>query len=217
MRVLYDVADQKSLAYVFQLELKGYLVVSIDTQLRPVVAYSYSSDFPWEAVSQNLLLSMLRLDMAYRLEAVQRGVAKTATTTRNEGLWNSYLSESKPQVSPRETGEGTQQWGPWVATTWSQGNPYNMRCPIDPEMGERSITGYVATAMGQIIDYWDYPSSVNFEESDDYYTTTRHLFVNANPDADISSINYNEVGSHPSNQTIAELLFAAGVSVRMNP
>jgi len=216
MRVLYDVAGQKTLGYVFKLEPKGYLVVSIDTQLRPVVAYSYTSDFPWEAVPQNLLLSMLRLDMAYRLEAVQRGIAKTATTTRNEGLWNSYLSESNPQVSPRETGERTQQWGPWVATTWSQGNPYNIKCPIDPDTGERSLTGCVATAMGQICNYWLHPVDVTFPADDDYTTDTRGIFIDAST-ANLNDLDYYDNGPlEPSSSTTADLLYACGVAVRMD-
>lgn len=44
---------------------------------------------------------------------------------------------------------------PLMTTTWNQGNPYNYYCP--EQDGEKSVTGCVATAMAQVLKYYEYP------------------------------------------------------------
>lgn len=45
--------------------------------------------------------------------------------------------------------------GPLLTTTWNQGNPYNSKCPeLD---GKKSVTGCVATAFAQVLNYHKYP------------------------------------------------------------
>ncbi len=45
--------------------------------------------------------------------------------------------------------------GPLLTTVWHQGYPYNMYCPMGD--GGRSVVGCVATALGQIMWYWQWP------------------------------------------------------------
>jgi len=45
---------------------------------------------------------------------------------------------------------------PLLTTTWGQGEPYNDQCPL--YNGYRSVTGCVATAMAQIMKYWEHPT-----------------------------------------------------------
>jgi len=122
----------------------------------------------------------------------------------------------------------------WLDTTWMQGvdSFYNDSCPDDPNTSPgirpdghgttdgKCLTGCVATAMGQIINYWRYPSSVIFTSTQDYVSSidpndgygTRITSIHA-PDANMSYIDYNY--GYPSQSTIADLLFACGVSVKM--
>lgn len=56
-----------------------------------------------------------------------------------------------------------EQWGPLITTNWHQGPHFNDRCPLlRPDSTDRCAVGCVATAMGQIIDMWNYPASVTF-------------------------------------------------------
>lgn len=45
--------------------------------------------------------------------------------------------------------------GPLLTTTWNQGNPYNSKCP--EQDGQKSVTGCVATAFAQVLNYHKYP------------------------------------------------------------
>lgn len=45
--------------------------------------------------------------------------------------------------------------GPLIKTTWGQEMPYYLQCP--KENGEYCVVGCVATAMAQVMKYWQYP------------------------------------------------------------
>lgn len=49
---------------------------------------------------------------------------------------------------------------PLLNDDWHQYSPYNSMCPLD-EQGERCIIGCVATAMAQVMHYWEWPKQGN--------------------------------------------------------
>ena len=46
--------------------------------------------------------------------------------------------------------------GPLIKTTWGQEMPYYLQCPL--YQGEYCVVGCVATAMAQVMNYWQYPT-----------------------------------------------------------
>ena len=46
---------------------------------------------------------------------------------------------------------------PMLTTRWGQGAPYNNSCPTAPSSSEHCLTGCVATAMAQVMKYYQYP------------------------------------------------------------
>lgn len=48
---------------------------------------------------------------------------------------------------------------PLIQTHWAQGSPYNDLCP-EYGPGRHSVTGCVATAMAQILKYYNYPAQL---------------------------------------------------------
>ena len=47
---------------------------------------------------------------------------------------------------------------PLVSCTWNQGEPYNNLCPV--YKNQHCITGCIATAMAQVMYYWQFPDSL---------------------------------------------------------
>ena len=45
---------------------------------------------------------------------------------------------------------------PLLTDTWDQYAPFNNLCPVD-STGERCVVGCVATAMSQVMRYWEWP------------------------------------------------------------
>ncbi|MBF0494995.1 MAG: C10 family peptidase [Deltaproteobacteria bacterium] len=195
-----------TLAYVLTLSPTGYIVISTDTDITPIIAQSHDSNFIWEDSPANVLLHLVTLDMENRLKALpETGAAvKQANNTR----WNNYVAADGALVS-QITRAAT--YGPLLSPpTWNQDSPYNGYCPMDPVTQTRSLTGCVATAMAQIVNYYERPVSVTFLATDNYTTDTRKIDITAST-ADIAGITYPAGGD-----MAARLSYACGVSVKMD-
>ena len=46
---------------------------------------------------------------------------------------------------------------PLLKSNWNQDEPYNNLCPIDPSTSQRCVTGCIATAMAQVVNYHKVP------------------------------------------------------------
>src|SRR5574344_629556 len=47
----------------------------------------------------------------------------------------------------------------FITTQWNQGSPYNLLCPKVSSTLTNGYTGCVATAMAQILKYYNYPAT----------------------------------------------------------
>lgn len=63
--------------------------------------------------------------------------------------------------------------GPFIKTEWGQEMPYCLQCPI--YQGEYCVVGCVATAMAQVMKYWQYPTSSNSIKSYRSYRTNQTI------------------------------------------
>lgn len=119
--------------YVFDRpDSKGYLIVSGDDKAIPVLGYADNGSFDSE-------------DMPPQLE-----------------WWLSEYAAQIETVSPKETSvqraarAGKTAISPLVKTKWNQGTPYNNLCPA---VGNTKCpSGCVATAMAQVMKYYNYPA-----------------------------------------------------------
>jgi hypothetical protein len=215
---LLDPSDGETLGYVYDLSPAGFVIVTSDTRLTPVIAFSYTSSFSWDESSLNLLLHMLRRDLALRLDAVGAGAVPSDRAASNESEWDDLLTR---RLQPLDDGPakqsdgngGTTVYGPWVTTAWSQGAPWNDNCPTDPSTSDPCVVGCVATALAQILNYWQYPTSVTFTDASDYTTATHGISIDS-ATADFAGLDYNDCD--PSAGAMASLSYAAGVSVEMD-
>lgn len=106
---------------------------------------------------------------------------------------------------------------PMTVTRWNQSAPYNNLCPLDN--GSRSVTGCVATAMSQVMYYHQWPPKG--VGSNSYTTTTDGLSVSLDfadytfDWAEMLPV-YTSSATAAQNTAVAQLMFAAGVSVNMD-
>jgi len=97
--------------------------------------------------------------------------------------------------------EGRETIDSLIKTTWAQGEPYNLYCPIGVNSNGDTvhcITGCVATAMAQVMKYYNdekgwftkskeiYESSteLTFKDTTFNFADCKYLYNNANPEAD---------------------------------
>jgi hypothetical protein len=113
---LYELESQDVLGYVIELQPRGFVVVSGNTEIMPVLAYSYRSSFPWEENPNNILLSMVRTDLSLRLDALS--VTDASVLSSNNGLWQAYLTGNVPMADTTQWPPvGSTSTGGWLETT----------------------------------------------------------------------------------------------------
>lgn len=188
------------LYYVFSSsERKGYVVVSGDDCITPILGYSKDGIID-ESLPDNMKwwLSEYESQMEY---AIKHGIKVVNVA---EGL-------DKPNI------------GPLLTCKWDQGGPYNDMCPTLPD-GNKCMTGCVATAMTQIMYYHKWPNvgwgSNEYEsiiDKDPSNTITLSAdFSNTYYRWNDMLDNYGVEGiSEDAKSAVAELMLHCGVALEM--
>lgn len=121
--------------YVFNIDGGGYVIVSGNDYGEKILGYSYNGAVDDRQLPENmkLWLDQYEQEIDYLYKFPQHTESKDAPT-----------SDYAP-ISPL------------LSTNWDQGFPYNKFCPVSPGETEPCITGCVATAMAQIMNYHKWP------------------------------------------------------------
>jgi Peptidase C10 family/FlgD Ig-like domain/Spi protease inhibitor len=226
------ITDQSGnpVAYVYSLDPQGFIIVGVDTDLPPVVGYSFRNDFLVDDTS-SLGYLFVQDDMSKRLAA--RELTDIEVLAANRSNWELYLNEDATAFMSRDRAvyppEGYSDTGGWVDLEWDQGYPWNMYCPMDNVNGGRSISGCVATSLSMILAYHEYIGAANFTNGDDYASNYEGFYCliddyyETNDFPDFPTLNSYMVDAQEhfagvgpmSDHVKAALNFAAGVTVRM--
>ena len=181
-------------AYVFDTR-SGYMVVSADDVAAPLLGYADEGSFDAANIPDNL---------RYWLESYASEIA----WARDNGVEPARSRASRADRAPI---------APLVKTQWNQGSPYNNYCPI--YNGSRSVTGCVATAMAQVMKYYNYPAKGTGSHS----YTTKTLKISQSMDFSSTSFrwtsmadSYGSFSSTSQKNAVATLMHACGVSVDMD-
>ena len=196
--------------YIFNVGEQGYVMISANDCVRPVMAYSEESAFDKENIAPGL---------QFMLDAAK----ETLTYTINKGMVASPKVETEWTSLERYgtlTATRAKAVGPLCKTKWDQSWPYNKYCPETPEAygsNGRVVVGCAATAMSQIMRYWGYPTQGIGEYS---YTDTTYGYQYVNygettyqwdlmPDVLLPTAPVEQIDA------VATLCYHAGVSVKM--
>ena len=93
-----------------------------------------------------------------------------------------YL-HAHPDAKPHHSPTSDESVPQLLSTTWGQGAPYRNLCPVVD--GNTCVTGCVATAMAQVMNYWKFPDILPALQS--YITSTLGLVV---PELQATSIEW---------------------------
>ena len=196
--------------YVFNLSpAKGFVIVAANDNAQPVLAYSTESYFNSNA-SQFGLGDWIKSTSAKLHYAVLNNIPANNTITYQ---WTAYINGQNP-ITSRAAGIG-----PLCATTWDQEPHYNSLCPFDTADNQRSLTGCVATAMAQIMKYWNYPAqgtgSYSYTDDQANHYSNDYGFQSAN-----FATTFNWAGMpnavSTDNSPVDTLMYQCAVSVAMD-
>ncbi|UCF17114.1 MAG: C10 family peptidase, partial [Phycisphaerales bacterium] len=220
--------DGSTLAYIADLKPRGFVAVSANTDIVPIVACSFRSSFPSDGDRDNPLYRLLTEDMKLRTKALAGRDPRTRST--NNDLWNIYTGGNPGEPAMEEfhqwPAENTTSTGGWLETAWHQNEPFNKLCPLDPVDGLRSHIGCAATALAQVLNYHKI-CNAHFD-GDDSYTTLADMSLDADSDlydfpsfeelnGYLADVQYKFENQIDLNDTdIAALSFASGVATQMD-
>ena len=227
---LYTENSREILAYIAKLEPKGFVIISCNTDIEPVIAYSFRHNWNPDTSQANIFCKILKYDLEMRAKSVP--FLTSSAVEANHSLWQSLLNSSPSEVcsySFRQwPQEGMTSTSGWVESTWHQSSPYNNFCPIDPGTGNRSIVGCVATALAQVVNYHKTIGTLHFDADDSYTMDTREIhidsdstlhdfpsFLRLNGYLDELEFKYQNNGNLV-NQDLAALCFSCGIVVQMD-
>lgn len=192
--------------YVFNLnDNQGWVLVADDDRSIPILGYSKSGEFVTENLSANIedWLTGISSEIQYIID--NDIVADEKTTS----LWKELFSGVSTEFINRDE----KVVNPLVQTRWNQAPYYNDHCPYDNQYGERTVTGCVATAMAQVLKYWNYPEVGSGSHS---YSTSSYGTLYANFGGTQYAWNNMPNRVTSPNNAVATLMYHCGVSVDMS-
>lgn len=187
--------------YVFNTE-SGFVMVAGDTRLVSIPGYSMEGQFRAEQLPANFRAWL----EGYAREAETLLAQPTPAVQTVREFPKAASSPSAEPVAPLMRG-----------IVFGQNAPYNLLCPMDGD--RRSVTGCVATAMAQVMAYHRWPERGEGQYS--YVSKQRGFQLSANFaqttfDWDHILTSYQDGSTAAEQQAVAQLLYAAGISVSMD-
>ena len=123
---------------------EGWVIIAANDVVTPILAYSETGHFRTDNMPSNLRNWMSKYNhFISRLEA--EGVSADEETAAQ---WKALR-----QAARQETANAVV--GPLITTQWDQDSPYYDLCPGTGK--NKAYTGCVATAMAQVMNYWEWP------------------------------------------------------------
>lgn len=201
------VSSELSAYYVFPNgEGKGFTIVSGDDRLPEIVGYSVEGTYDEASLPANYVSFM----KAYQemVELMEKGDAHAVASAAEANALRSS-SYQQPTISPL-LGE----------IAWNQSEPYNNMCPLYNKK-DHAATGCVATAMAQVMMYYQYPEELK-EDIPAYVTRSHRLSIpsiSKGEKYDWSNMlpiylsnSYNDTQA----SAVAKLLYHCGAAVQMD-
>ncbi|MBT3208245.1 MAG: T9SS type A sorting domain-containing protein [Bacteroidetes bacterium] len=198
------------LYYIFDISNEnGFIIISADDYVQPILGYSFEGNFDFSKNSMPpALIDFLE---NYKSQILYVKSNKILPDGKIKAEWAFYKTTFDNNF------KNTKSVSPLVSTNWDQDCYYNADCPIDANapwyLCGRVYVGCVATAMGQIMKYHDYPQ--NGAGSHTYNAGTYGSLT-----SNFGNATYNW-GNMPnivnsSNSDVAQLLYHCAVSVDMD-
>lgn len=190
-------------------EGKGFTVVSGDDRLPEVVGYSDKGTYDEENLPSNYVGFM---------KAYEEMVGQL---DNGDSRASASIAEAK---ALRSSGYQQPTVAPLLGSIqWNQIIPYNKMCPMYNST-DRSVTGCVATAMAQVMMYYQYPKTLQ-ADIPAYVSRTKYLSIpqiNKGERYDWNNMLPQYASYEPLNYTdaqaaaVAKLLYHCGVACEMD-
>ena len=202
-------ADAQPLVYVFSNPGGGWVMISAEDVLRPILAYSDEGEFR---------SSGMPLHISRWIE----GYVQTIREVREKQL------RAEPQTMQmwQTAGYRTKASGGKLLETasWGQDSPYNLLCPTVTENGRqvRAVSGCVATAMSIVCRYHQWPQKgkgtiggYKYQSNEGQTVSIPSFSIDEHYyDYSLMPLKYTSSATSAQNNAVAQLMYDNGVMVQ---
>jgi hypothetical protein len=197
-------ADGSPLFYIYNVEHEGgFVMISGDDRTLPIFAYSDNGRFQADSMPDNLK-NWLKFYENEISSAIARSTAPSAEIRK---AWDELSDGTVRTASPIVL---------LPTAAWDQTMPYNNLCPVDS--GERALAGCVATAMGILMKYHQWPEKG--KGSNAYITPSRQISLSADFNVAYDWANmpdtYSRRWTLEQENAVATLIYHCGVAANMD-
>ncbi len=194
--------------YIFTAE-DGFVVMAADDCVQPILGYSLTNKFVADDMPDNLRWWLQGYD-----DQIADAVASKAESTAEVAMQWKDLEAGKQRAAMADV-----IVAPMIQTKWDQNKYYNRSCPTASGGPDGHVyTGCVATAMAQVMKYWDHPTTGNGSHSYTHATYGEQSVNFGETTYDWANMpnSLNNNSTTTQINAVAELMYHCGVSVDMN-
>ena len=215
---LYDITSTTPFKefYVFSIGDDGFILISANDCIVPILGYSLTNKFNMENMPKNVkaVLDSYEEEIKFYKKQSAKTIKNSIINDNNTVAkqWQILKNGAMPEASY------TTSIAPLLTTTWNQNLYYNSMCPYDETYHEYSVTGCVATATAQIMKYWNYPANGYGS-----HTYNHNTYGTQNANFGTTTYEWNNMPNSLSNNStateinaIATLMYHIGVAIEMN-
>ncbi len=152
--------SENALFYVVYIQPKGFVIVSADDFIEPVIAFLPNA-VVFDPSDDNPLGALVGSDIPGRLDAVRemnRNRSRSEAVDAAERKWDILLNPGIEPVAPGETSINDERVAPLVQSQWNQKKAGGETC-YNYYTPKQYPCGCVATAMAQILRFHQWPST----------------------------------------------------------
>ncbi len=194
--------------YIFNVEPKGFVVVSAEDEYNPILAFSDESIMHIDNEEMMGPIFGTLVQHEQHIEYIRKNDYKPAPHIINE--WEYLNNATVESFSGKMDPEGMVV-APLTTTTWNQGEFYNSFTPADadPEaINGRTYCGCAPIALAQLVKYHNYPPRGNGQNT---YEDPQYGTLTADFCRDYNWTNMPDSLSEENND-VAEFIYHIGVS-----
>jgi hypothetical protein len=207
------VRDGAVVAYVFHFVPSGFVLVAAEDYLPPVKLYSLKNDFGGEGrlLEEQVVGDLSSLIRKVNAKSIDPEKYFAGNNRDNFAMLRLERHQEQALSAPFPVQDAT----PLLHTTWNQGEPYNLLCPLINN--RRPPSGCVATAFAQIFFYFQYPASGQGSHSYTWRNATLTADFNHAYDWGQMLPDYQATpGTAGQRSAVAQLMYDLGVAFEMD-
>ncbi len=195
--------------YIVTFTPKGFVLVSADDCVKPILGYSDENEYSQKNQPPAFNFYIIKRFKQQIYAAIKSKNSPDKSIIKEWEKFKVDLFSSHPR--------DYRYVSPLLSTTWGQAWPYNAHCPADTSApdgyNDHVPVGCVATAMAQVLNYWEHP----------WHGLGNHSYTHSNyglQSADFENTVYNFDNMYDSvllySVDVANLMYHCAVSVEMD-